>query len=283
MAKRRWLTISKEDLEQFYTSGLSARQIGNKCGFSRQAVDRAMKKHGLQARDSAAQQTALNETKKIVFTYEQEQLVLGSLLGDACIYNNRFQSNKTERIISSYKLIFAHSQKHEEYLNYKRAVLPGCEVMERLSGKGSVIKHYAFSHTPTLKPYYDLCIKDGVKRVNKEWLDKVDLRGIAWFYQDDGYLSLNKRGTLAQLGFCINSFLREDRELIKQKLSSLGLETKCILRATFDDEAVEDQYILLCCKNQMAADFLEKLYPFHVPCMAYKFRLITGGRKYAKY
>jgi hypothetical protein len=267
--------ISKEDLENLYLSGLSSRQIGDKYGFSQSAVQRSMRKYNIAFRDSAAQQTSLNETKKIKFSYEQEQLVLGSLLGDTFIYKNSFKSNKTDRIVHSYRLLFAHAEKHEEYLKHKHNILKGCKIKSRISGHGSVMKHYAFSHTPTVKPYYDLCFKDGKLNVNKEWLDRVDLLGLAYFYQDDGSLALNK-GKLSRLNFHTNSFKENELILTQNKLSSIGLDTKITPSPDTRVGLCADQYILTCYKNDMVKDFLRNIYPYHVPCMAYKFRLITG-------
>lgn len=69
------LEISKQDLEKLYNSGLSSRQIGEKFGFSRSTIDRTRIKYNIVSRDSALQQTVLNETKRRILRCYRRKMI----------------------------------------------------------------------------------------------------------------------------------------------------------------------------------------------------------------
>jgi len=68
-----------------YESGLSTIQIGVKMGMSRSSVVRRLQTAGIARRNSVNCQEARSKSETVEFTPSQKQLILGSLLGDACL------------------------------------------------------------------------------------------------------------------------------------------------------------------------------------------------------
>lgn len=143
------------------------------------------------------------------FPYEIKQLILGSLLGDACINSNSKNGN--------YRSIhFSHSEKQLDYFNYKKRVLGKYCLGEknRTSGYGS--KMYDM-HTTTnldLNNFINTnCMVNNKKTVTKDWICEVDPLGLAFWYMDDGSIqnrdsdNLSCRITLNTQGFSFDEHL----------------------------------------------------------------------------
>lgn len=126
-----------------------------------------------------------------VYPYEIKQLILGSLLGDACISNNTESGNYRS-------VYFTQSEKQIDYFNYKKQFLGKYAIGERtrVSGYGSLMHDI---HTPTnleLSDYLNKnCLRNNKKTVTNEWAYDIDPLGLAFWYMDDGSLS-NRETTL---------------------------------------------------------------------------------------
>jgi len=142
----------------------------------------------------------------------QEQLLLGSLLGDGCVgAGGIFEEG--------------HGEKQRKYLQLKADILGAlCSAPlyngSNRNGYGDTPVVYLRTKTwAYLRELRFLCYPDGKKQVSREWLDKIDARGLAFWFCDDGSSSRakNQHGqtscaavTLATDGFsrkCIDTLL----------------------------------------------------------------------------
>ncbi len=275
-------SLSKMDLQQLYFDcHLSQSQIAAKEGCSRSCISRLFKKYGMQPRTNAESQTAINITRSPTLTEQQKQLIYGSLLGDACLHRSVMKSNKTDRNIEIYKLYFYHTEKYLGYVEHKADVLgtgvktkKRCKLSSRMSGHGSIMRGFAFSHTPTLRKIAVDCLDaDYKKQVTKQWLDQLNWQGLAYWFMDDGCLRLNGHRQQAALDFSTQSFCIEEIELLIQLFKQFGIH------AITGKVALKNRlgHILIVNRQTDVWEFLRKTEPYVVPCMRYKNRILRNN------
>lgn len=266
-------TSRKIEIEHLYNDlHLSQSQTAARLGVSRSRIAQLMKEFGIATRDHASASSNMNNQRTVAFTHDQEQLILGSMLGDANLHPWTMVSNKKSRTtLRGFRLTFAHSIKQLDYLLHKKAIIGGSEIGERLSGHGATIKHFSFCHSPSLRPYADLCLTDGKKQVTTRWLDKLDWLGVAYWYMDDGSLIISKnrrRNLRPEIQFHTESFTSAERELLRNMLRErFNLHTS--LRKCNGD--LTQQKIVSKHKEEVG-DFLSSLRPHIIASMAYKIR-----------
>lgn len=141
--------------------------------------------------------------------YEQREMILGCVLGDATIY-------------SAGNIRFNHSKKHEDYLKVK---------IENLSNLASQVKEtfvmldsnkhqVVYAGTKVTEYFKNLrkeFYKDGVKIIPK-WLDLTPIL-LAYWFMDDGYLDKKELGSIAT-----NSFKKEDVEFLAESFIDMGIQ-----------------------------------------------------------
>lgn len=258
---------------QLYKSGMSQNEIAIKLGVSRAAVYRAMKARGVNPRTNAEASSLMNKRRFPGFNWLQEQLVYGSLLGDACLCRSVMKSNKTGRRLEIFKLLFSHSKKQLAYLKHKRSIIGGSAIGTRQSGLGSTIYHFAFSHTPTLRQVASVCHdRSHKKKVSDTWLSKIDWPALAFWYQDDGFFIFSHGRPL--LTFCTNSFSYAELTKLQSLLLRFGLDTRRVKTTNGRPRA----RMLSSRHASQALIFLRRIKPYVVPCMEYKIRAILHGR-----
>ncbi len=255
---------------------LSYSQMATKLGISQSRVGQIMKQLDLKARTYADASSNMNDQKTITFNHHQHQLILGSMLGDAGLYREFFTSNKKcKSSLNCLRLTFTHSSRHLQYLLHKKDVIGGCNIGERTSGHGSIIKHFSFCHTPSLEPYTKLCHDSNHnKLVTEKWLNEVGWEGIAYWYMDDGSLMYNTKTDSYRLRFYTNSFNESEISLLQDFLSSKGLKT-----VTTRGNKKNEQ-LIICSKTSESEliIFLKKLKPYIIPSMRYKIRILDNVR-----
>lgn len=261
-------SIPKEELERLYETR-SQRQIGQLFGLSRTAVSNLLDRLGIQRRSYQESSSVMNLWTFPGFTPQQEQLVYGSLLGDACLHRTIMRSNKREHNkLEIYRLQFQHGIDQKAYLEHKRSILPGSKIKEYVTGFGRRAFRYYFCHTPTLREVAKWCHDgDHKKRVSQGWLDKLTWEGIAYWFQDDGYTT-SQRG-YPVLGFCTNSYSDGELDLLQRMLmEKFGLETR--RGHPGRNPNATNRYRLIARYYNQIAPFLERLSPFINPCLHYK-------------
>lgn len=248
----------------------STEQIAKHLHVSRAQIYRLMKKHKIRPRTYAQASSFMNDQRTIKFNQHQEQLVYGSMLGDACLHRSVMKSNKTKNRYAIYKLAFTHCKKQLPYLKYKQSIIGGCKIGTKISGHGSIVHHFTFSHTPTLKKVAAICHnKRHKKYVTQKWLDKVDWEGIAYWFQDDGCLMIpkNRRPVII---FYTNSYSRIEVKLLQRwLLQKTGLRT-CLKKVCGGKEA----RAIVAHRQKEIRKFLYRIKRWVVPCLRYKVRSV---------
>ena len=140
---------------------------------------------------------------------DQYQILLGSFLGDGNI--QKLDSNR-------YRLRIIHSEKQKEYCEWK-ALMFGKQT-EKIENNGYA-KGVAYRFTTKI---IDLTEElPQTKTSCPQWiLDQLDIRGLAIWWMDDGYLS--RKNASGELSTC--SFDEDSQIRIVKKLSEMGIEAK---------------------------------------------------------
>lgn len=194
----------------------------------------------------------------------QEQLVYGSLLGDACLFRQQHRNHFT------LKVFFAHGQDQLAYLKHKKSVIGGCKIGSRPEGSnlGKQMFQFGYSNTQGLLPVESIVSPKGHKEVNERWLQKLELPGIAYWYQDDA--SLVKTGPkAASIRWYTNSFSAEEIRLLILFIRQLGFSSIGTSAGNYKPE----QIIIVCHRYADVARFIRKIKPFAIPCLSYKFQV----------
>lgn len=255
--------VSRENLYDLYINQrLSESQIGLKVRRSRSRINQLLKKHGIHSRGYAEASSNMNNQRTKTFSHEQEQLILGSMLGDANLHRWTMVSNKKcKSILHGFRLTFAHCVDQLDYLLIKKSVIGGTKIGQRISGHGSTIKHFSFCHSPTLKKYSDICLDPLTyqKSVNQQWLDQIDWLGIAYWFMDDGSLIIHKNRP--RLEFHTESFTTQERELLRKMLLERFDLTTSLRKCNNDPK---QQKIVSKHKHEVTP-FLDKIRDYIVP------------------
>lgn len=207
--------------------------------------------------------TPIKERVEVVMR-DPDQMILGSLLGDACI--GLPPSKKTARFMVS------HTKKQKEYLLLKKALLErkgfrtniypsrtAHSKDEQFSLYTDCNSEFLTLRTETYKP---------TKTVTKEWLDKLTWEGVAYWFMDDASGNASKIGSRKDVRYQIStcSFTISEHELIVEWFKERGFETW--IGYVSNKSGIKYPVI------QFSLDASRKLTPlispYFVPCMAYK-------------
>lgn len=155
------------------------------------------------------------------YSYEQEQIILGGLLGDSSM--------------NDYMVKFNHSEKQKEYLLAKYKMFPtfSSKVSKRISGFVSNMSLFSTNsiHNKTSVDFGDLCYKNGNKVITKKWLDRLGPLGMAVWYMDDGTLA-QASGKTDKCVLCTNGFSLEEVLIILDFFIKKGIDCYKIKQKT---------------------------------------------------
>lgn len=202
---------------------------------------------------------------------ELDAIVVGMILGDGNLSRPSGNANS--------HFTLAHSPKQREYLEYKKALL---EKISHVRMKYKEIDFFNKQVGKTYKTlyYYSNCLEyftkwfrkfyTPKKTVTRKLLDKLDPRGLALWWMDDGCLvvysrkdrnSVNRYATLATC-----SFSKEEHEIIVEYFKETwGISPRVITRT-----ARGRQYQVLKFPMLEFRKFVEIIKPHIIPSMAYK-------------
>lgn len=190
-------------------------------------------------------------------------LIYGTLLGDGAItYPNphsRFP-----------RLAWTHGQPQQDWLEYKASRLSLLQPKLWVSanqgyGESSVCCRTACH--PDLRAVFK-CIRpdNGPKIVSRQWLSQISEEGMAWWYMDDGSLSLSPQGS-PQIQFHTEGFSVEENQLIADWLTTLDYPAK----AKSYTRAAGQQYAYVSMGANASRAWLAALRQYSIPAMDYKF------------
>lgn len=181
-----------------------------------------------------------------------EQVILGTLLGDAWIYKDK-RANYFFRFSQSIKeyAIWKANLSNLKYTIFER------NRFDKRTGK----TYYVCDVLPTLdkanKVYYHNMFYKPKKEVSQEILDKLDSLAIAIWYLDDGNVYYN--GNNCHISIAVNGFNQESKDrIIKWFKNKYNLNFKCSSKAIRITSRKECQIFM---------NIVEKYIP---ECMAYK-------------
>lgn len=147
----------------------------------------------------------------IALSQEQQQVILGGLLGDSYY-------NKKRKIIR-----FSHSIKQEEYLNWKYSFFNDNDISKiysRYYQAGYENRYFEVKNIDNkLNDLYvylnkHLYSNNGRKKISLKYLRQLDSLGLAIWWMDDGCLSIHKGNRYGKL--CTECFNYEEHILLKK-------------------------------------------------------------------
>ena len=195
--------------------------------------------------------------KDISLTDEQEQFVLGSLLGD--LYLSAPKSDKQHSSIA-----IVHSIKQKELFMKKVEILG--EFMDKYKmytptpDKRTVEVYQTYrGHSKRHKVFTDIhniLYIDGIKTITKQYLDKIHSPlALAYWFMDDG----TKSGTIAT-----NCFTLEEQQLLVE-----WMKEKWNIECSIQKQ--KDVFILHILEKSRQ-HFEDLIFPFMIPSMYYKLK-----------
>ena len=212
---------------------------------------------------------ALEESTSIAVAKEklsraQTQLLYGSLLGDATV---------CERGL----LRFMHCEAQLPYLELKRQIFGSlCDgpVQRNVSRPNRLVKSRNVSFkawtktTADIKQARSFCYVAGVKRVNREWLDKLDDLGLAFWFLDDGSVRRQKRGNSGSVTLHTNGFFWEDILTIQQWFLERWNWRSVIEKSSNSEN--ENIGWMIRFHGESAEQLLDTIAPYVPECFLYK-------------
>lgn len=250
ISRSKELLNKKDAFFQLYKEGLTDRIIGEKLGFSEKAINVLRNKLKLPS----------NIHNNTEITKEMEEVLIGTILGDAHINCRSYSSSK--KITDSGILVFAHCEAQKEYCFYKYNILktlfnrePQKNIQERKGKKH--ISYYATSKSDmSLRKYFDLFYRDFIKVIPVNLEDYLTEKGLAILFMDDGYSKQSREYDISLCGFDMESLSIFQKVL----LNKWNIETSIHKSKTV--------YI----KAKSREKFLSVIKPYIIPTMQYKIK-----------
>ena len=212
---------------------------------------------------------------KSKITKESRNLLIGMLLGDGTISNNNV-----------FKI--AHSESQKEYLEWKVKQLKEAGI--RNNGIKSYIKtkgytigvpvYYTQLNTiPFIKVLRKVFYKEKKILGNRKLLNRLDAKGIAIWYMDDGHINIRKTKDGRPMGFYIKISTCEPKQEV-QTIIDFFKEQWNIKFYMFHEGKKEDSYSL-CCGTKEGLKFIDIVKPYvsQVPSMIHKITYDLSQRK----
>ena len=211
---------------------------------------------------------------KSKITKESRNLLIGMLLGDGTISNNNV-----------FKI--AHSESQRDYLEWKVKQLKEAGI--RNNGIKSYIKtkgyttgvpvYYTQLNTiPFIKVLRKVFYKEKKILGNRKLLNRLDAKGIAIWYMDDGHINIRKdKGR--PCGFYIKISTCKPKQEV-QTIIDFFKEQWNINFYMFHEGKKEDSYSL-CCGTKEGLKFIDIVKPYvsQVPSMIHKITYDLSQRK----
>lgn len=262
----------KSELERLYVDEeTSMEKMGAVLGVSRRTITRWLIKYGIELRP--CNQYVYEDLRKIPLSTEQRDLIVGSTLGDGCLFiANR---GKNARFGET------HAESQLGYLKWKRDILSPFiqqemvvrepEVIEILGTKCNIqrstrlqtIVHPEF--TEFRKIFYD---ENGKKRIPENLVDYLNDFVLAVWFMDDGNLYWNSNTGTYSLVLCTQSFSYYDHLIMKDVLQNyFNIDIKLRKSQGFKNT----QYYVAFSGKSAIKNLCDRLYSYAVDCMKYKF------------
>ena len=200
----------------------------------------------------------------IKLTYDQEQFIYCSLLGDLNI-------SKPDKLHPNCRLAIVHSQKQKELFMKKVEILGKFMGAYKLTNlipdkrTGKIYPTYrgnSKAHPIFTKIYNELYI-NGIKIVTKEFLDKINSPiALAFWFMDDGTYNGN---------IATNGFTEEEVDLLIKWMNE-----KWNIHCTKQQNKQHIFQYVLHIKQESRKHFEELIFPYIIPNMYYKLKFLEN-------
>lgn len=212
---------------------------------------------------------------KTKITKESRNLLIALLLGDGTIFNNNV-----------FKL--AHAEQQKDYLEWKIKQLNDAGI--RNSGLKTYIKTCGYNTgvnvyytqlniIPFIKVLRRIFYKPKKVLGNRKLLNRLDARGIAIWYMDDGHINIRKDKDGRPMGF----YIKIATYLPKNELQIIIDYFKEVWGVNFYmfHEGKKEDSFSLCCGTKEGLKFINiiKKYVLQVPSMLHKIQYDLSQRR----
>lgn len=212
---------------------------------------------------------------KTKITKESRNLLIAMLLGDGTISNN-------------YVFKIAHCEQQKDYLEWKikqlkEAGIRNCGIKTYVSSHGYNVGKTVFYTQLNIIPFIKVLRRVFYKPTkmigNRKLLNRLDARGIAIWYMDDGYINIRKDKDGRPMGF----YIKMATCLPKSELQTVIDYFKEVWNINFymfHEGRKQDSYSL-CCGTKEGIKFIciVKPYVSQVPSMIYKITYDLNQRR----
>jgi len=146
-------------------------------------------------------------------SFEQEQIILGSLLGDSSIRKNG----------NCVFFNFSHSIDQSDYFQYKKDLLGNIfietkETRGGFEGSKENRRGYSISNLSIKKLIEEKCLISDKKVITKQWCNKLTPIALAFWYMDDGSINNGSNNQRPRAYLATNSFSIEEIILLQEML-----------------------------------------------------------------
>lgn len=198
--------------------------------------------------------TNIRALKRMPFDERQKAMIVGSVLGDACLHENWSKTN--------YRLQIRHSQDQEAYVRWKHDVLKDFVLTPpQAYARTRSIWFRTISH-PDLSAIHRAFYRDGTKTIPDDiraWI--TDPLTMAVWFMDDGN-ALRERGTLRAYHLNTQSFTLEENQRLARALKEVWN-----VQATLQSN---HSYVRLYLGTKERERFAKIIRPHILPSLSYK-------------
>ena len=212
---------------------------------------------------------------KTKVTKESRNLLIAMLLGDGTISNNYV-----------YKL--AHAESQLDYLQWKIKQLNNAAIRNngvksyiktKGYGVGATVYYTQLNIIPFIKVLRRIFYKPVKILGNRKLLNRLDAKGVAIWYMDDGHINIRRDKDGRPMGFYIKIATCLPREQV-QTIIDYFKEVWNINFYMFHEGKKEDGYSL-CCGTKEGLKFIDIVKPYvsQVPSMIHKITYDLSQRR----
>lgn len=255
--------ITKDVLQDLYVNKRKTTyEIAEIFQVHRKTITRYLKKYNIAINFSKRKFEII---KKVPFTKEQKEMIIGTLLGDGCITPHGGKNK-------SYRLTISHCEKQKDLVLTKKAILGNFvnNVRKKIDKRGnSTMYEFTTVTHNEFKFYYDLFYNNGKKEIKDSLINYITPRSLAFWIMDDG--SFDKRKFTSRLhteGF------NEAENIKLQSFLKAGFNVKSKV-CKYNRNGKEYCYISINKENTIKLSKIVEEY--FVDCMKYK--IITAPQR----
>lgn len=200
--------------------------------------------------------TKIREMKKISLSEFQKAVLVGTVLGDACLERNWSKTN--------YRLQVRQSKDQEAYVQWKYDVFKNIVLTQPQYYKNTNSIWFRTISHPDITKMYNTFYRDGRKVVPVEMLRPLlaSPLSVAVWFMDDGNI-VRKKGNVQGYHLNTQSFSREENVLLSEAFMKI-LGISCLV------ERNHQYYRLAIYKKRSHERFVEIVKDHILPSMQYK-------------